>query len=299
LIANIPWNTKINLIVKGEGGDPDPEEVRKKLMIRAWNLFNATTQNLDVYKKIDKWNRDETLWNGRCVKFLDRKEMQENFKILEEILVADENRLAIVTKECFDIMKLIENKIDYVNITKYKDDEEEWEYYQFGKNEYQADLFFARNTDRIKIMLNIIKKQNPKYKEKRCKLACEAAKIKTKMISLERDNPELLPILYEKKRRWKTAKRYMMKNLLRNLHSRSQVEIAKVTKWKKRHQLAKENKKMTLGDYIYFYHSAYDEYFDEYMEAVFYEEGKEVRMYEFRYENWYEQWEEDRESVVA
>jgi hypothetical protein len=142
--------------------------------------------------------------------------------------------------------------------------------------------------------LNIIKKQNPKYKEKRRKLACEAANIKAKLTCLERDNPELLPILYEKKRRWKTAKRYMMKNLIWNLHSRSHVEIAKVTKWKKRHQLAKENKKMTIRDYIYFYHSAYDEYFDEYMEATFYEEGKEVRMYEFRYENWYEQWNEDR-----
>jgi hypothetical protein len=201
LIANLPWNTRINLMIKGEGGDPDTET-----MIIAWNSFSKLIQRLIYFDKCDKWNRSKTMDNGREMAFIDLKQTWDWLRDVKEFLIVDGKKFEIVTKECFDIMKLIEKKINYVNNTKYKDDKEEWEFYQFGKNEYQAELFFVRNTDRIKIMLNIIKKQEPKYKERRCKLACDTARIRGTMTHWDEDCLELLPILYEKKKDGKRRK---------------------------------------------------------------------------------------------
>jgi hypothetical protein len=125
---------------------------------------------------------------------------RKNFGIDVRILTEDKDRLALITKECFDVMKMIENKIDYVNTMKYKDDKEnEWAYYQFGKNEYQADLFFIRNVDRIKLIFNVIKKQKPEYKKKRCQLAKKVMIIKDKLNFPHEDIPDLLPVVYERK----------------------------------------------------------------------------------------------------
>jgi hypothetical protein len=109
LLANLQWNTKINLIIKGEGGDPDPDQ---KWRIRGWELFETEPRNLERYKKIDKWNRDETFWNKGRGNFYSREMIQINFKELRKALTMDKEKFKLVTKECFDIMKLIEKKID-------------------------------------------------------------------------------------------------------------------------------------------------------------------------------------------
>jgi hypothetical protein len=252
------------------------------------------TKEFKYFSECDKWKIGKVLWHTG--KFVRTKMFQEGHMSLASVLIQDEEKLVMVTKECLDIIRFIEKKISFVEtVIKYKDDEEEWEYYQFGKNEYQTDLFFIKNSDRIRILLNIIKKQNPKYKIERCKLACKAANTKEIVIDSEEDDPELLPILYEKKRRWKIAKKCMLKNLIWNMDSYNQIEEAKIIKWKKRHLLSKENKKMTIGDYILHYHYLYTKHFDEFREAEFYGEGKPLRIYEWKYEIWYEKWNEEKE----
>jgi hypothetical protein len=180
LIANLPWNTRINLMIRGEGGeggDPNCHKESNENAVELWRLFEVMTENFKEYSFKDKWNIGKVfMYTGN---FVYTKTFQKAQMELAGALINDKEKMAQVTKECLDIIKFIEKKIGFVDtIIKYRDNEEEWEYYQFGKNEYQTDLFFIKNTDRIKIMLNIIKKQNPKYKEERCKLACKAASIK-------------------------------------------------------------------------------------------------------------------------
>jgi hypothetical protein len=67
-------------------------------------------------------------------------------------------------------------KIGKVEVIKYeeKENKEEWEYKEFGNNEYQADLFFIRISDRIKLIFNVIKKNNTYKARERCLTARKA-----------------------------------------------------------------------------------------------------------------------------
>jgi hypothetical protein len=119
-------------LIKGDGGDPG----NKGLRITAWINFDESAFQYAAFNRLNKWNRDAVFVAHGNSKVVKREQFTQDFAALLKALVEDKNRLALVTKECFDVMKLIEDKIDYVNITKYKDDKEnEWKYYQFGKNE--------------------------------------------------------------------------------------------------------------------------------------------------------------------
>jgi hypothetical protein len=118
------------------------------------------------------------------------EESAKVFRHKADMLNKDHNRLRLVTEECLELIDFIGNKIGNTNSIKYtnEENEEEWEYKQFGNNEYQADLFFIRNSSRIKLIFNIIKKQNPDIMRKRCKLAKEAMKYDPNIIISEEDD---------------------------------------------------------------------------------------------------------------
>jgi hypothetical protein len=97
-----------------------------------------------------------------------------------------------------------------------------------------------RNSDKIKLIFNVIKKQNPDIVRKRCKLAKEAMKFDPNVIVSEKDEPDCLPTLYIKKRRWKLTKKIYQKT-----SSRLKIaELLKGLKWKEKFKLKKQGKVM-------------------------------------------------------
>jgi hypothetical protein len=266
LISNMAWNTKINLMIKGEGGDPGNKERR----IQAWKEFDHIEKSYVMYNRLNKWNRDNIFVNRDRPVILRGESIRINFGIDARNLTEDKERLALVTKECLDIIKSIEKKIDYVNIMKYKDEKEknEWEYYQFGKNEYQADLFFIRNVDRIKLIFNVIKKQKPDYTRKRCHIAKRVMTVKTKLSITKEEVPDMMPVIYEKKKRWKKMKRYINRYVPDTL----KIENAKGLKWRRKNQLKNEGCEVTSLAVADYYNFVYNSCLNEYLEAAFNED---------------------------
>jgi hypothetical protein len=67
------------------------------------------------------------------------------------------------------------------------------------------------------------------------------------------------------------------------------IDNVKACKWKMKHQLMKDNKAMTIGDYAFHYYTAYDIMSDRYQEAAFNEEDRKVKFYfDYAYNEWYE-----------
>jgi hypothetical protein len=184
---------------------------------------------------MNTWNREVIILNSNA-RVYKRKWYIDLFKVYEKALIEDKDRLAQVTKECLDLINLIESKMEYVNTVQYKDDKEnEWKYIQFGKNEYQADLFFIRNVDRIKLIFNVIKKQKPDYTKKRCQIAKGVMTVKDKFEFPKEDVPDIIPVVYEKKKRWKVMKRYIRKTAPSYV-----IDNCKGLKWRTKFQLKKE-----------------------------------------------------------
>lgn len=106
------------------------------------------------------------------------------------ILTENENRLKQVTDDCMYLINEIEVKIGIVEMTTYKEKEEkeEWNFQQFGKNEYQTDLFFIRNSGRIQLIINVIKKQNKKVIRERCRIAKLAMGVDMTVSDVEDDD---------------------------------------------------------------------------------------------------------------
>jgi hypothetical protein len=208
-VSNLAWNARINLMMKGEGGDPNYTIERRKLQ---WQEFTHLEGLYNKTKVYNIWNR-EVLMLNKTLRIVKLEEYDDLFGKQASVLIEDYNRLRIVTDECLQLIDHIGNKIRNINSIKYvnEEKEEEWEHKQFGNNEYQDDLLFIRNSSRIKLIFNVIKKQNPDIMKKRCKLAKEAMKYNPNVIILEEDEPECLPDLYMKKRRWKVAKKYIRK----------------------------------------------------------------------------------------
>jgi hypothetical protein len=61
LIANMAWNTKINLMIKGDGGDPKTESLRAQ----AWKYFENEVVYYTKFKRLNKWNRNTIFVNWK------------------------------------------------------------------------------------------------------------------------------------------------------------------------------------------------------------------------------------------
>jgi hypothetical protein len=106
----------------------------------------------------------------------------------------DKNKLEMVTEECLQLIKYIGNKIGEVEVIKYeeKENKEEWKYKEFNANEYQTDLFFIRNSDRIMLIFNVIKKKCPDITRYRCQVARLAMQGKCKIYDVEKKD-QIIP----------------------------------------------------------------------------------------------------------
>jgi hypothetical protein len=91
-----------------------------------------------------------------------RDYLQERIQNLARLCIVDISKEKLVIEECLQLIIFIWNRIEEVETTKYEEAEvkEEWKYKEFGANEYQTDLFFIRNSDRIKLIFNVIKKND-------------------------------------------------------------------------------------------------------------------------------------------
>jgi hypothetical protein len=165
-ISDLKWNSRINLLIKREGGDPN----QKTMMIKGWwDDFFKMAKSYDEVKRNNIWRRDEVYMN-RYRNSFNLNTITKAMKWDEDKLTIGTNRLKIVTEECFQLISYIVDRIGNINSIKYMDEEKEksWEYKEFDANEYQTDLFFIRNSDRIKLVFNVIKKSDPKIMKKKC-----------------------------------------------------------------------------------------------------------------------------------
>jgi hypothetical protein len=271
-------------MVKGDGGDS--REKLKEQRITAWKKFGEVAENYKIFNRHNIWNR-ETIMFKRDSRILKKGQYTEGFEMYKTVLIEDENRLELVTKECLDIINLIGSKMDYVTTMEYKDDKEEnvWKYIQFGKNEYQADLFFIRNVDRIKLMFNVIKKQKPDYTTKRCMLAKNIMIVKEKLVLEKEETPDIIPVVYEKKKRWKVMKKYIKKHLPEN----REPDKCKALKWRAKFELKKEGYDMNSVVLARHYEICYSHCEQFQLKAAFKEEYGRIKFfYNFIYEKWYE-----------
>jgi hypothetical protein len=153
-IVNLKWGEKINLMIKGDGGDPLEEK-----SIEVLAIFYKKANEEKKWLEENAWNSNEKILHED--KLFKRDWYLKNLLIFANFLTEDKNKLKLVTKECLQLIKYIGSKIEEVEVIKYeeKENKEEWEYKEFGANEYQTDLFFIRNSSRIKLIFNVMKKK--------------------------------------------------------------------------------------------------------------------------------------------
>jgi hypothetical protein len=159
------------------------------------------------------WNTNEKImYNGMMVK---KDYFQEALIATAKDRTVDENRLKLVADECLQLISFIGSKIEKVEITRYEEKEfkEEWEYIEFGANKYQTDLFFIRNSSRIKLIFNVIKKNSENKTRNRCMLA-KLAMTRTYEVKKRKKKMKYTnPICISKKQ-----SRQNIKNMQKNMH---------------------------------------------------------------------------------
>jgi hypothetical protein len=152
------------------------------------------------------------------------------------IVIHGKNRLEIVNQECMQLIKYRGSKIEEVELIsgyKEKEVEEEWKYKEFYANEYQTDLFFIRNSNRIKFIFNVIKKSDKYRTMERCRIEKSAMK---KMIQFkEVGDDQILPYLYMEKAKWKKYKKISRSFVFQDKH----IEEVKEKKWRARFNIKK------------------------------------------------------------
>jgi hypothetical protein len=213
------------------------------------------------------------------------EEFTSSFEKEVYILTEDHDKLRMVTNKCLQLIDYIGNKIGNGNPIKYINEEKEeyWEYKEFEVNEYQTDLFFIRNSNRIKLIFNVIKKQNPDIMRKRCAEAKSAMKVNPDIIDSE-DNQECLPDLYTHKRRWNVIKRYIRKHVPES----KTIKALKAVKWRSRYTLKKQGKEMQTIHLTRHYQDCFNIAEKAWLEAAFYDEYTDVKLIDIIYEKRYE-----------
>jgi hypothetical protein len=97
--------------------------------------------------------------------------------------------------------------------------------------------------------------------------------------------PDIIPDVYEKKKRWKVMKKYMKKHL----SNCWVIDNCKALKWRTKFQLKKEGCDLNSWALARHYELVYTHCQELQLEAAFNEEyGRIKHFYNFVYETWYE-----------
>jgi hypothetical protein len=111
-VINLKWSERINLMIKGDGGDPE-EEVRKQVL----ELFYEMTSEEKKWLEENAWNSNEKIfYKGDLVK---RDWFQRRIRYTANAATVD--KLKLVAEEFLQLVEYIGNKIERVEITKYEE----------------------------------------------------------------------------------------------------------------------------------------------------------------------------------
>jgi hypothetical protein len=202
--------------------------------------------------KENAWNSNEKiLYKGEMVK---RGYLQKNLQELAGICIVDISKTKLVLDECLQLIKFIGNKIGEVEIPRYEENEakEEWKHKEFGANEYQTDLFFIRNSDRIKLIFNVIKKNDTEKTRYRCKLAKQAMLGTLEVDEYVIDDENFKPYLYLEKMKWIKYKKYARRCMVFDDYRYEN----KMLKWRTKFILKKRNIEMGATYLVTIYYTA-------------------------------------------
>jgi hypothetical protein len=129
-IMNLRWRTRIRLTIRGAEGDK----------IAIWKDYNNLATFYWHLKKME-WNPSEWKMHGTCT--INMKGFYETLIRLGNELVEDKDKVKCPTNECSQIIEYIANKMEIVTFTRYEEEkDDDWQYKEFGENEYQTDIFF-------------------------------------------------------------------------------------------------------------------------------------------------------------
>jgi hypothetical protein len=126
-ISNLAWNARINLMIKGDGGNPD-FVIRKRIQI--WERFYEYMNMQKRIRRDDIWNRDHFLII-RTMQLGHWNLFREQYQVCANTLTNDKERLLLVTRECLEIITHIEAKIEKVQYIHYEEEEEEVYWFQY------------------------------------------------------------------------------------------------------------------------------------------------------------------------
>jgi hypothetical protein len=127
-IENLKWGERINLMIKGDGGDT--REIRGS----GWRLFYEYADVERKWLKENEWNSNEKIMFIRTM--VKRDYWQEKVQLLAKKIIGDMGKMKLVLEECLHLINFIGSKIEEVEISRYEENEikEEWEYKEFGTN---------------------------------------------------------------------------------------------------------------------------------------------------------------------
>jgi hypothetical protein len=288
-------------LIEGKGSD---EEWR----IEGWRKFAKEELLQEKLKTMTNLNRYRVSWN---LEMIEPEKLMEKFMnnciMIGKCLIIDQKMYINVVKDYWEIIKFIGRKLttdmqleeEDWNKEEYEDDEEnEWRYAGFGNNEYQADLFFIRNRERLGILLNLQKKQDKERQLLRIQIAKEAASFISFDVSTWKNyelHPDCTPLAYLCKNKWHKYK-YMLEEYDTG---RKVIKHKKMMKWKTRLGLKKVdvmwNDRHNLEFYKLFNNYALKSIYEREWELELGAERLWIKRESYLYEKW---WEDEKEKEL-
>jgi predicted AlkP superfamily phosphohydrolase/phosphomutase len=116
-VANLKWGEMLNLMIKGDGGDPD---IKREDI---WTVFYKRAREEKEWLEENAWNSNEKIIFA--YKLQKRDWFLKNLIVFANHLTDDRNKLKLVTEECMQLINYIGNKIEKVEVIKYEERENE------------------------------------------------------------------------------------------------------------------------------------------------------------------------------